>query len=313
MDLEIIEAIFTVGKFTALTPSSTKNHNPHWWQKLYEVSVFIIYVVSFVLTAFGNNSVRATLTSIQFVLIILYELAQFINIFYILIVMMRVRRSLWFRLIECLDGVESGSPRIPLKLIFAMSQLIYCCLITLRMYTGLQQADFPRAILGAVTCYQQYTQFFYVVFTLILLVLLLARYEHLRETLWQVTKARSQLHSKQIVDIVRKLKNNIFTLKEGVEIFNDIFGWPILFTIVNGSSRSLIYLDCDQILDQTYTLEAVLTSHENEEIQVFIDAVLHNRPEFKAARFFSIDRSTLFSVLNSLTTFLLVMIQFKEK
>jgi hypothetical protein len=243
MDSEIIEAIFTVGKFTALTPSSTKNHNPHWWQRLYEITVFIVYVVSFVLTAFGNNSVGATLTSIQFVLIILYELAQFINIFYILIVMMRVRRNLWFRLIESLGGVESGSPRIPLKLIFAMSQFIYCCLITLRMYTGLQQAGFPRAILGAVTCYQQYTQFFYVVFTLILLVLLLSRYEHLRETLSQVTKARSQLHSKQIVDIVKKLKNSIFTLKEGVEIFNDIFGWPILFTIVNGSSRSLIYLD----------------------------------------------------------------------
>ncbi|KAH0813380.1 hypothetical protein GEV33_009411 [Tenebrio molitor] len=351
MDLQIIETIFSVGKFTALTPSSTKNHNPHWWQKLYEVSIFLVYVVSFILTASGNNSVRATLTSIQFGLIILYELNQFINVSYILIVMMRVRRSLWFRLIESLAGVQSGSRRIPLKLIFAMSQLIYCGLITLRLYTALQHADLTRAILGAVTCYQQYTQFFYMVVTPILLILLLSRYEHLRETLSQVTKARSQLHSKQIVDILKKLKNSILTLNEAVEIFNDIFGWTILFNIVNGSSRILIYLDviikkidistslfydacfilitwsgilltillcdsilkkCDEILEQTYRLETVLTSYENEEIQGFIDALLHNRPEFKAARFFSIDRSTLFSVLNSLTTFLLVMIQFKE-
>jgi gustatory receptor len=69
---------------------------------------------------------------------------------------------------------------------------------------------------------------------------------------------------------------------------------------------------CDEILAKAYRLEVQLTSYKNKEIQVFIDAVLHNRPEFRAARFFSIDRSTLFSVLNSLTTFILVMIQFKQ-
>jgi gustatory receptor len=69
---------------------------------------------------------------------------------------------------------------------------------------------------------------------------------------------------------------------------------------------------CDEILAKAYQLEGELTSDENKEIQVFIDVMQHNRPEFRAARFFSINRSTLFSVLNSLTTFLLVMIQFKE-
>lgn len=71
----------------------------------------------------------------------------------------------------------------------------------------------------------------------------------------------------------------------------------------------------DDILSQAYKLEASfddLATYETDELQIFIDVVQHNRPEFKAARFFSIDRSTLFSVLNSLTTFLLVMIQFKE-
>jgi gustatory receptor len=69
---------------------------------------------------------------------------------------------------------------------------------------------------------------------------------------------------------------------------------------------------CDEILAKAYQLEGMMSSYENEEILVFIDVVQHNHPEFRAARFFSIDRSTLFSVLNSLTTFLLVLIQFKE-
>jgi hypothetical protein len=49
----------------------------------------------------------------------------------------------------------------------------------------------------------------------------------------------------------------------------------------------------DEIVAQAYRLETQLSSKENEEIQVFIDVVLNNRPEFRAARFFSIDRSTL--------------------
>jgi gustatory receptor len=167
-------------------------------------------------------------------------------------------------------------------------------------------------------------------------------------------------------------KKSIFTLKEGVKIFNDTFGWSFLFTIISCVSRTLIYIDiiikhseillgqdmsvfyhdfcriliswvkqfthafygvtplylqvgilstiflcdsimkkCDEILSQAYRLESELTSYENKEIQVFINVVLHNRPEFRAARFFSINRSTLFTVLNSLTTFLLVIIQFK--
>jgi gustatory receptor len=74
----------------------------------------------------------------------------------------------------------------------------------------------------------------------------------------------------------------------------------------------LILKTSDEILAQAYRLENQMTWYEGEEIQIFIDVVLHNKPEFRAARFFSIDRSTFFSVLNSLTTFLIVMIQFKE-
>jgi gustatory receptor len=213
--------------------------------------------------------------------------------------------------------------------------------------------------------------FFYQVFTSILLILLLSRYRRLSETLSQLIRARRQLYSKQVVEILKMIKKSIFTLKEGVEVFNDTFGWSFLFTIFSCASRTLIYFDiiikhseisvqnlsvfyydfcrimiswvkqftctfcsviplsfhfgilstiflcdsvikkCDEILSQAYRLESELTSYDNEEILVLIDGLLHNRPEFRAARFFSIDRSTLFTVLNSLTTFLLVIIQFK--
>jgi hypothetical protein len=47
MDLEVIHTVFTFGKFAALTPSSTNNHNPHCLQKLYEICVYLLYVMGF--------------------------------------------------------------------------------------------------------------------------------------------------------------------------------------------------------------------------------------------------------------------------
>jgi hypothetical protein len=41
--------------------------------------------------------------------------------------------------------------------------------------------------------------------------------------------------------------------------------------------------------------------------------IVKNHPEFNAARFFSIDKSTLFSILYVLIIFVTVMIQFKIK
>jgi hypothetical protein len=38
-----------------------------------------------------------------------------------------------------------------------------------------------------------------------------------------------------------------------------------------------------------------------------------NYPEFNAARFFSMDKSTLFSILSVIITFVIVIIQFKIK
>jgi hypothetical protein len=55
-----------------------------------------------------------------------------------------------------------------------------------------------------------------------------------------------------------------------------------------------IWKKYDEILAEAYRLETMLSSYEKKEIQVFIDVVTYNRPKFKAARFFSVDRSTLF-------------------
>jgi hypothetical protein len=370
MDLEVIHTVFTFGKFAALTPSSTNNHNPDCLQKFYEICVYLLYVMGFSASIYSHYPVYKRLTFVEFMSAGLYDLNQFCYVFYILIVLMRLRRRRWFRLIKSFAAVKSAKINIPLKLIFVASQLFYYCFTIFGVYAHIEQAGLTAAASDMGEFYQFYGMFFYQVFTSILLILLLSRYQRLSETLSQLI--RNKLHSKQVVEILKMTKKSIFTLKEGVKIFNDTFGWSFLFTIFSCVSRTLIYIDviikhseillgqnmsvfyhdfcriliswvkqftypfygvtplylqvgisstiflcdsimkkCDEILWQAYRLERELTSYENKEIQVFINVVLHSRPEFRAARFFSINRSTLFTVLNSLTTFLLVIIQFK--
>jgi gustatory receptor len=243
MDLEIIKTVFTVGKFAALSPSSTKNHNPRWSQKLYEIFVFVVYVVSLIITIYVNKQGYQFFTSIQLVLAVLSDLNQFCHVFYVLIVMMRFRRGLWFRLIETLGTVKSTSQKYPFKLIFAVLQVVYFLLFIYGIYVGAQYTSLSFVSYIILQWYQHYIQFFYLVVTAAVLILILSKYESLSETLSQIMKTTSQLRSRQLIRILKKIKNSIFTIKEVVEIFNDIFGWMILFNIFCCVFKSLNFID----------------------------------------------------------------------
>jgi hypothetical protein len=71
-----------------------------------------------------------------------------------------------------------------------------------------------------------------------------------------------------------------------------------------------ILKEYDQLLDLAVKLEASLstsTSQGTRQIKIFINFLQGNPPRFVAARFFTIDKSTLFKMS---ITFLLVIIQF---
>jgi hypothetical protein len=96
----------------------------------------------------------------------------------------------------------------------------------------------------------------------------------------------------------------------------------IIFTKLPNKSFQMgvvsVVLLCDDILKQsnkvltlTYRLEALanLSLCEYEELEAFIDFVQNNLPRFRIARFFSVDRSILFKMLDSSIAFFLVLLQ----
>jgi gustatory receptor len=73
-----------------------------------------------------------------------------------------------------------------------------------------------------------------------------------------------------------------------------------------------IVKEYDTLVDLAWRLKTSPTaSRKKQEFETFTDFIECNRPEFTAAGFFPINRSTLFQILDASITFILVMLQFK--
>ncbi|KAJ3617721.1 hypothetical protein MTP99_006816 [Tenebrio molitor] len=95
-------------------------------------------------------------------------------------------------------------------------------------------------------------------------------------------------------------------------IFVVLFYWIGIFALILWCDT--IRKEFEELLSYCYQMQTCIaesTFTEND-MCIFTKSVSQSMPEFTAARYFSIDRSTIFSILNSITTFLLVMIQFKS-
>jgi hypothetical protein len=76
----------------------------------------------------------------------------------------------------------------------------------------------------------------------------------------------------------------------------------------------LVLMEAEKILALSYKLRknfGEASSEVKEELFEFSNTIVDNFPMFSAARFFEIKRSIILSVLGTVTTFLVIMIQFR--
>ncbi|KAH0820653.1 hypothetical protein MTP99_000554 [Tenebrio molitor] len=154
------------------------------------------------------------------------------------------------------------------------------------------------------------------------------------------------------LDHLNRIKYDIYLLKESVDIINNLFGWPVLLNIMFAGLQMLVYMQgivvgafytydtiiytvmiilwhcvitlsnillCDavssevnKILSVAYSLDKHSLGDGRNDLTEFIDVVKDNFPIFSAARFFDINRSTIFGIFDAIITFLIVMIQFES-
>ncbi|KAJ3620393.1 hypothetical protein MTP99_004345 [Tenebrio molitor] len=95
-----------------------------------------------------------------------------------------------------------------------------------------------------------------------------------------------------------------------------------ILVLITFSGTSVVIITCDLILREAETMltksyvlrrhTEMLSPKEKEKLIQFSDVIQQNFPRFSAARFFNIDRSTILSILTTVVTFLIIMIQFRS-
>ncbi|KAJ3652331.1 hypothetical protein Zmor_018308 [Zophobas morio] len=89
-----------------------------------------------------------------------------------------------------------------------------------------------------------YYQFFYMCVSVVVTQLLKQKYESICQMLKnQKLKIRVLKTEDEAEKCVQKLEEYVKLLKETVNIFNQIFGWPVLLNVFNSSFVTLDYLD----------------------------------------------------------------------
>ncbi|EFA05771.1 gustatory receptor 46 [Tribolium castaneum] len=344
MDLQVVDLIFKVGKIFTITPSSLLQTSPN---KIHSCFIVVTYIVVTSLTYKISHVTYKQLTSVQYILAIFSLVAVYTHDFYVFI-FVRCWRNFWLDLSRGLRKVNNRKNRRKVHYFwFIMSQLFLLveCVFGLVYYTYF--TNYQLAFLMFVNFFRRYFQMFFLILRCILLDIILGKY---RQQLWtleskvpQTRKVGRDLYVlKKTIDVFNDIFGwpcftNIFSASITVLITLDVFiksnghftyDTRTMTEVLNQMLHmigicsywiciTINILLCDAVLkefDKIEELVSELKLRKNRFGHKFIllnRIILHNRPEFKAADFFSLHKSTLFGITYSITNFLLIMIQFK--
>ncbi|RZC32870.1 hypothetical protein BDFB_014008, partial [Asbolus verrucosus] len=233
MDLEKLDGLFKIGRIFALTPSAIDNKIPNLFQKCYQILTFVVYTVCFIVTNSCIEPYYDRFIPMFKVLFVSLKISYYAHSVYVLIVLMVMKRHLWFKLIHNLQCVDHqvDFQRKSFWLIIVVAHLVFWVIALFEIYIYFLIFDLTYAGANIFECFENYSLFFYAISACVVLSLLLSRYKH-----------QILLLKKRTINI-KKVKNNIRLLKESVDIFNNIFGWVILSNTFYGALKCLMYIN----------------------------------------------------------------------
>jgi gustatory receptor len=227
MDLTTLQSLLRVGEILAITPSLTTTKKT-FTKKCYDVAVLTVFTVGLSYSLYNRTSFYPRLNIFKLIIRVLQDLCLCMLSYYIL-VGVHFRKKEWSHLISNLKSVQTSKRTYTRSVIVA--HLVYCPII---LYTSwlwfriLKAAYFKNFI---IELSQFYMSFFYNILIVVVLKMILSRYDHIKGML---TKQNEKLC------VLKQCKCDIYRLKESVDVFNDIFGWP-LFLIISYSVLRILY------------------------------------------------------------------------
>ncbi|XP_068901834.1 uncharacterized protein [Tenebrio molitor] len=366
MSFKLLQLFFTFGKILALTPSSTDPEKQST-SKIYSVVVFSVLTLAS-LASLQSKRFYMHFIHIRTIISYLTDFSFFGFHFCVIVVVSFWKREQWSELLDNLRVVEN------------LTGVRKSCESRFTRYGGVVAA---HAVYFTVTFYavgfwyrisntlyfqqhavrqiEHYIQFFYKYVLAILLKMILEKYQEVNVLLTTLLQYRQKLRTDffsvydPLLFNLKKTEYALCLLKRTVNIFNDLFGWPIFFIILHTTFQILNHVSyaifnttgfhllvvvaaslsltlvmtvivifmCDRVVQEaekivplTYQLRWCYksgTREEKQELYEFSNFVTENLPSFSAANFFLLQKSTVLSILSTVSTVIIIMIQFAGK
>ncbi|RZC05039.1 hypothetical protein BDFB_014094 [Asbolus verrucosus] len=245
MDFQQLRLVFRVGKIFAITPPSLEIKNQTTNQKYYSCFMIVFYTVGVLVSSYYRKPYYIQHIHIKLAIQIILDSSLYaFNIYTVLIALNK--RSQWFILIKNFKITQEESENINEKshlLKFAFSNFIFLGILLHMTYkfASLIGVDFFK--MYTIQYVQIYAQFLHNFLIYTVLNMLRVRYRAVTLALSKEVCLVTKLERRSVASFLNKIKYNVCILKENVDIFNNIFGWPNLLIILSGSLQILLSFD----------------------------------------------------------------------
>lgn len=231
MSPKLFSLILRIGSFLAITPSTITYKRQNIYQKIWAVFIVIGLTVIAVHWFISRIWYYKTFIHIKLVMRTLRHLIKYFFCCYTIFGVCYFNRKYWFKLIDKLqvDLLFNRSRFFYLE--FVLANLIFWIIMLYSGYVYYYVAYLTIFKTVIVDLWEWYCMFFYNFLIYAILKMILHKYKELNKSL------------KHQVIVLKKVEFILYNLQDVVDIFNKLFGWPLLFIIFYASLLFLDYID----------------------------------------------------------------------
>lgn len=264
---KILKIVCLIGQLFALTPPSIDGTKQSKLQKTYAGLVLLMLTMGAILWYINRYFFYMHFIHLKIITTIIKHAIKYLFNFYTIMEMNFWKRSQWDKLMKILKQTEYCSNKKKQKCPFYTGFLMLNIMFwVIAIHTSYNFCSYflmsPREMFFTVT--RWYMQFLFNFLLYVIVKMLLERYRYLKTILTKRIIDDKKMRRGHIIVLqnndswicfLKKVDYLFISLKDAVDIFNNLFGWSILFNILYSSMFFLDYVDDFFILTGYYDVQ----------------------------------------------------------
>jgi gustatory receptor len=235
---ESLEMILNFGKILALTPP----YNPELtlFRKIYSTVVLAVITVGVIISTINKRLYR-NFISIKIAEHLVLDGSLLIFNYCSITAVTFWKRRQWKELVENLKIIADAEIWSSVVVFIAL-QFLGVLTLTSALYTRVDMYGFEYVSRYNVDYLQDYMLYSYNTILYVIARMIFINYKLINKFLWQILHRTGDCETNCHLKL-KQIETHLYLLKDTVDIFNDIFGWPIFFIIVYTTLHILNHFD----------------------------------------------------------------------